>query len=305
MTTAVEQNNSTHEPAPPGFTPEQWAIFERDGIIFLEDALSSDEIQRYTDAIERVASADPKFRTDETFARQNVVEKDSVLAELIDHPRHVGFAHDIFGEQLKLHISQFFIRPPGMTNYNLWHPDGARALPYGVFSPRLPLQIKIGYWLTGLPEAKMGNLVVLPGSHLQQYVDQYDTRDSAPGELIVKVKAGTITVMHSSIWHRVEPNESDVVRKNIFYAYCPAWVTAGDRLKSDPEWIRTLSREQRIIMRSYDQGYDHAKPPASEFPLFLDRDTGSDRDEGAYSDHVALHRRKRRTKAEEWVAAAG
>ena len=150
MTTAVRQT-SNYQLAPPGFTPEQWASFERDGIIFLEDALSPDEIQRYTDAIERVAHADPKFRADETFARQNIVEKDPVLAELIDHPRHVGFAYDIFGEQLKLHISQFFIRPPEMSNYNLWHPDGARAVPYGVFSPRLPLQIKIGYWLTDLP----------------------------------------------------------------------------------------------------------------------------------------------------------
>ena len=302
MTTAVRRT-SNYLLAPPGFTPEQWASFERDGIIFLEDALSPDEIQRYTDAIERVAHADPKFRADAPFARQNIVEKDPVLAELIDHPRHVGFAYDIFGEQLKLHISQFFIRPPGMSNYNLWHPDGARAVPYGVFSPRLPLQIKIGYWLTDLPEAKMGNLVVLPGSPLEQYVDHYDTRDTAPGELSVRPKAGTVTVMHSSIWHRVEPNESDVVRKNIFYAYCPAWVTAADRILSDPEWIRTLSREQRIIMRSDDQAYNHAKPPATEFPLFLDRDTGSDRDQGAYPKHVALHRRKRRTRAEEWVAA--
>ena len=38
-------------------------------------------------------------------------------------------------------------------------------MPYGTFSPDLPLQIKIGFWLTDLPQAKMGNLVVLPGSH--------------------------------------------------------------------------------------------------------------------------------------------
>jgi hypothetical protein len=148
----------------------------------------------------------------------------------------------------------------------------------------------------------MGNLVVLPGSHREQYVEHYDTRDSAPDELIVKVKAGSITVMHSSIWHRVEPNTSDRVRKNIFYAYCPAWITAADRITSDPQWLETLSREQRIIMRSYTKGYDHAKPPASEFPLFLDRDTGTDRDAGTHAEHVALHRRKRRTKAEEWVS---
>lgn len=299
MTNAV--TDTEYRIAPPGFSPEQWATFEEDGIITIEDALSPQEIERYTDALDRIASNDPKYDPNETFGRENVVELDAVLAELIDHPRHVGFAYDLFGEQLKLHISQFFIRPPGMTKRNLWHPDGARAVPYGVFAPRLPLQIKIGYWLTDLPHDSMGNLVVLPGSHRQQVVDEYDTHDAVPGERIVKVKAGTITVMNSSIWHRVEPNTSDVVRKNIFYAYCPAWITAADRLTSDPAWLQTISREQRIIMRSYDHGYHHAKPPASEFPLFLDRDTGSDRDEQAYGDHVALHRRKRRTKAEEWV----
>jgi hypothetical protein len=34
-----------------------------------------------------------------------------VFTELIDHPRHIGFAYDMFGELLKLHISQFFVRP--------------------------------------------------------------------------------------------------------------------------------------------------------------------------------------------------
>ena len=210
----------------------------------------------------------------------------------------MGFAYDLFGELLKLHLSQFFLRPPGGEHYNKWHPDGARALPYGVFSPELPLQIKIGYWLTDLPSEKMGNLVVLPGSHRQQYVDSYDTHKSAPGEQVMCLPRGAMTVMHSSIWHRVEPNESDVTRKNIFVAYCPAWVTPADRLLSDDKWLETLNREQRIIMRSYTHGYHNAKPPASEFPLFLDRETNSDRDPDRYGEHVALGRRKRLTTAE-------
>ena len=56
----------------------------------------------------------------------------------------------------------------------------------------------------------MGNLVVLPGSHREQYMDGYDTHESIPGEMVVCPRKGTMTVMHSSIWHRVEPNESDV-----------------------------------------------------------------------------------------------
>ena len=177
-------------------------------------------------------------------------------------------------------------------------------MPYGTFSPELPLQIKIGFWLTDLPEAKMGNLVVLPGSHREQYIDEYDSHEPIDGEQVVTLKKGTMILMHSSIWHRVEPNDSDVVRKNIFYAYCPAWLTPADRVLSDPAWLETLNREQRIIMRSYDNAYSNAKPPASDFPLFLDRETGLDRDPDAYRDDVKLHRRKRRTWAERKKAAA-
>ena len=52
-------------------------------------------------------------------------------------------------------------------------------------------------------------------------------------------------------------------------------------------------REQRIIMRDYDYAYDHTKPPARDFPLFLDRETGLDHDPGRYHERVAKSRRKR------------
>ncbi|MCB9152048.1 MAG: hypothetical protein H6641_25105, partial [Caldilineaceae bacterium] len=74
--------------------------------------------------------------------------------------------------------------------------------------------------------------------------------------------------------------------------------TSADRLTSDPEWLATLGREQRIIMRSYTHAYDNAKPPLADFPLFLDRETGLDHDPGRYQAHVNLARRKRMTAIE-------
>ena len=55
-------------------------------------------------------------------------------------------------------------------------------------------------------------------------------------------------------------------------------------------------------MRSYSNAYHNAKPPASEFPLFLERDTGIETDEGAYLEHVQLNRRKRMTMPERLAA---
>jgi ectoine hydroxylase-related dioxygenase (phytanoyl-CoA dioxygenase family) len=296
MATAFAERNDiqslAYKEAPPGFTPEQREYFEREGYLILPERLSDEEIARYLDAIDRQTQNHPKYDPNEFYSRENIVELDPVFAELIDHPRHVGYVYDYYGELLKLHLSQFFIRPRG-GQHNMWHPDGARAVPYQVFAPDLPCQIKVAYWLTDLPRPRMGNLVMRPRSQRQQYFEYYDTHESVPDELVVCVSRGTILLMNCNVWHRVEPNDTDVVRQNIFLAYCPSWIVAGDRLQSDPEWLQTLNREQRIIMRSYIHAYDHAKPPASDFPLFLDRDTGLDHDPERYRDHVKLHRRKR------------
>jgi len=293
----------TYRLAPPGFSPEQRAQFDRDGFLHIPNALSQGEVDAYLEAIERCIASDEKFDASKFYSREHIVERDPLFTALIDHPRHVGFAYDLYGELLKLHISQFFVRPRGGW-HNPWHPDGARAVPYGVFSPILPLQIKFALWLTDLPQPKMGNLVVRPGSQFEQYFEGYDTGDSYPDEHIVCAQRGTMTILNGNIWHRVEPNESDVVRRNIFLAYCPSWVVAADHLRSDAAWLSTLNREQRIIMRDYDYAYDHSKPRDSEFPLFLDRDTGLDHDEGKYHERVVRSRRKRMLAHEKAAANA-
>ena len=282
--------------APEGFTPEQWDQFMEDGVLIIENALSDDEVEMYLEAIDRLCGADPEYRPGKFYGPENVVERDPLFAELIDHPRHVGYAYDVYGELLKLHISQVFVRPRD-SKHNAWHPDGARAVPFGVFAPELPLQLKIGYWLTDLPDSKMGTFVYMPGSHRAQYFEQYTTHESVPGEKTLRVPRGTMTLTHCNTWHRVEPNESDVTRKNIFLAYCPSWVCEADRHQSSPQWLETLNREQRIMMRSYSNGYARTKPPAEDFPLFLERETGSDSDPDA-DERVPLDIRKRRTMHE-------
>ena len=122
---------------------------------------------------------------------QNTIDElTAAFAALVDHPRHVGYAYDLFGELLKLHQSQFFIRPPGGERYNIWHPDGARAVPYGTFSPELPLQIKIGFWLTDLPEAKRRRPasqedLLCPLPHLA-YPDR--AREGGFGEVAIRLR---------------------------------------------------------------------------------------------------------------------
>ncbi|MGF1484768.1 MAG: phytanoyl-CoA dioxygenase family protein [Opitutales bacterium] len=295
---------TTYKKAPPGFTEETWDQFMREGFLVIENVLTEAACDAYVEAIDRIAAADPNYDPGKFFNRQKAVCLDPALVDMIDRESHIGYAYDLYGELTKVHLSNIMIRPTN-TWRNLWHPDGARALPFQVFSPELPLQLKVGYWLTDLPDSGYGNLVVLPGSHKFQYLDAYDTHDSVKGEVVLKVKRGAITLMHCSTWHRVDANESSVERKNIFMTYCPGWITPEDRFTDDAAWLATLTREQRILMRSYGHPYANTKPPEVDSPLYLDRNTGQKSDPGVYAEHVTNNRRKRLTFHEKLAIKRG
>lgn len=293
----MSEATAAFQKAPPGFTPEQRAAFDRDGYLLIENALTPDEVRFYKDVIDAVAAGHPDYTPGKTFAPwSGVAHLHPTLAELIDHPRHVGYAYDLYGELLKLHNSQFFLRPPGKSSTK-WHNDGARAVPYSVYAPTIPLQFKVAYWLTDLPRENMGNLVVHPGSHRSQHFDAYTRADDMPGQVAVCVPAGTMMFINGNLFHKVQDNDSEVTRYNFFYTYCPSWVCEADRLSCDEAWLSTLPRERRIILRSYKNPYDRTKPPAEDFPLYLDRDTGLDHDVDADLD-VPLAVRKRRVAHE-------
>lgn len=277
--------------APPGFTADQWADFDRDGYLVVPDRFDDQAIEALLDAAYEVARADPKYCADRYYGAEPIVERHPSFADLIAHDRHVGFAYDVYGEQLRLHTSQLFLRPPGGA-VSEWHFDGARMVPYRVYSPRLPLTIKIGYWLTDVTAVGMGCLVVIPGSHRWDAMDAYTSHESVPGEVPVTVRRGTITVMHHALWHRVEPNSSGRTRANIYLGYGPSWVHASDRVTADPEWAATLPRTERIVMRAYRSPYEFAKPPADDAPLFLPRGDESDGASPApvVPWHLARHR---------------
>jgi hypothetical protein len=285
--------------APAGFTAEQWAAFDRDGFLVVEDAFSDAELAAWTDAVLRLRRE--RAGAAGFFTLQNFVEVDPSFASLIDHPAYVGLAYDLYGELLKLQLSELFVRSPGDgARPERWHIDGPRTTPYAAFTGDAPMQVKFGVWLTDVAEHDMGNLAFVPGSHRDAWFDAYDTDESPPGEEVLTVRRGSLTLMNTALWHRTTANRSRRTRLNLYLGYSPSWLPTTDRAVSDPDWLATLNREQRIIMRSYSTPYAHAKPPADDYPLFLDRETGLDREPGRYRDHIRLFHRKRTTALERW-----
>ncbi len=175
-----------------------------------------------------------------------------------------------------------------------WHYDGPRQVPFQVFSSNIPLRIKVGYWLTDIREAKMGNLVFLRGSHRLRHLRQYCTHEAVQGEESLTVSAGTMIIMFEGLWHRVDENLSEQTRINLFYEYGPAWVTASDRWQSNLTWLETLNREQRILMRNCEFPNSLIKPPAEDVPLFDLRANEEDLDSNYFGENLPVELRSRR-----------
>ena len=68
--------------APDGFTLQQWELFNQDGIIIIEDAISDDGVAEYIEAIDRVTSTDAKYQDGEYWGKDNIVELNSVFTNL-------------------------------------------------------------------------------------------------------------------------------------------------------------------------------------------------------------------------------
>src|ERR1700675_4435979 len=105
MATATIETRASVAPsyhkAPPGFTEEQWRFFDREGYLLLEDAIPPADVERYIDATNRIAAEHMRRSPEKPFTLwQGVAHLDPVFTELIDHPRHIGFAYDLYGELL-------------------------------------------------------------------------------------------------------------------------------------------------------------------------------------------------------------
>lgn len=280
---------SAERNAPQGFTPETWARFNENGYLIVPSVLSNDEVTRLKD----LALSFAPYRGTEGFFEVNIIEKHPAFAALINHDAHIGYVYDLYGEASKLLLSQFFVRPPFQPVRNDWHFDGPRQLPFSTFSPYLPLRLKVGFWLTDLPKDKMGNLLVVPGSHRQDFLEQYKTHDVNPNQRAITARAGDMILMSAGLWHRVDVNESATTRINIFYEYGPSWITASDHWRVHPAVLDGLDREQRLLLRDYDYPNALIKPPAEDYPLFQDAKPA-----GRYADHVPAYLCKHPTRIE-------
>jgi ectoine hydroxylase len=96
------------------------------------------------------------------------------------------------------------------------------------------LSVKLAYWLSDVSEPGRGNLKVVPGSHLVNWIDGPPRRDipwpDPEGAVEVTAGPGDAVFFDRRIWHTRSRNYSPHSRKAVFLGYTYRWTAIRDEL---------------------------------------------------------------------------
>lgn len=218
---------------------EQRATFERDGFMLVHGALDAPAVERLHAAAMR---ADARFRSQPEIGPHHVLNehdlfgRDDAYLTLIDLPTTFPKVWGVLGWHIHVFHTQLLVTPPSHpaapTGAYGWHQDNNRMnLDLGT-TPQPRISVKVGYFLTDLAEAGMGNLCVVPGSHLE------DRPDLAPGEqpergIEVVASAGDAIIFDRRLWHSASTNQAESTRVFVTVGYSHRWLRPKSQMDLD------------------------------------------------------------------------
>ena len=265
--------------------------FERDGFLMVRGALSPDEIERYTAAVdaayewERRLGPAGRFDTAGSLQKISAVAHCPTLAHLVDHPAVLPLVWSVMGWNIHLTHSHFDVHPPlpGPRQFRWrWHQDGGRQNIDIETDPRPRMAVYVAFWLSDVSQPGRGNMAVIPGSHTLNWLSGPPGPEiewpKPPGAIEVTAEPGDVLFYDRRLWHTRTDNHSALVRKAVFFGYTYRWVSIRDEpldLSAHPE-LGDLSPVQRQLLGIGDDtgdGYWGHSPDA--VPLYAElRDAG-------------------------------
>jgi hypothetical protein len=212
-------------------TADELCDFDRDGFLVVPGALDGDTVAHLLTIAERI---DADYRTQPSVGVHHVlnlhdlVHRDALFVDLVDWPTTFPKVFGVLGWNIQLFHTQLIVTPPapGGTPPDAygWHQDNNRMnVDFETPPPHPRVSVKVGYFLSDLPERGMGNLCVVPGSHMWGRPN-LATGSQPDGALEITARAGDAVLFDRRLWHSASTNASPATRVFLTYGYSYRWL---------------------------------------------------------------------------------
>jgi ectoine hydroxylase len=234
--------------------------FEADGYLVVPGALDEGETAFARDAVLGAYERGKQRGELDKFGalhRLSAVTYCPELSFLLDHPRTFGLVWSVLGWNVHIYHSHVDVHPPRTQTSDPhwgWHQDGGRQNREVETHPRPRLSVKLAYWLSDVSQTGRGNLMVVPGSHKQDWLDGPPRRSLAwpapPGAIEITANPGDALFFDRRLWHMRSENYSDITRVATFFGYTFRWIVGRDEVAALPEqaWWEHLTPVRRQLL---------------------------------------------------------
>jgi ectoine hydroxylase-related dioxygenase (phytanoyl-CoA dioxygenase family) len=213
-------------------TGQERERFDEDGFLLVPGALDAGTT---AELLGVALEADTRFRAEpevtpfHVLNRHDLVAGDERWLPLVDWPATFPIVCGLLGWNIQLFHTQLLVTPPAPagspTGAYGWHQDNNRMnLDLDLGGGVQPMiSVKVGYFLTDLPDDDMGNLHVVPGSH-RRGRPEVPVGAQPPGAVAVTARAGDAIVFDRRLWHAASTNCSRHTRVFATFGYAHRWV---------------------------------------------------------------------------------
>src|SRR5205823_7220721 len=211
-------------------TPEEIRTFVRDGYLVRERLIPMEQVERLRQAFDETVARDERLETKGgkrfggVFMR-HMMDKHPAFLEFLNFPPAVSVARALFGP---------FVQSRGFTG-RVCYPDTPEQETVWHFHQRLvpdplppmfsrPQSLDVLIYLDDIDD-RNGPLCVLPGSPhwLEEDLSVNDVEEK-PGQVVLRLPAGSLVLAHGALWHRSLPTQPDcTIRRLLLWGYGPAW----------------------------------------------------------------------------------
>jgi hypothetical protein len=258
---------------------QQQEQFGANGFIVIPDFISKNCLVSIQQTIDSLQGETP-FKANGRWDLRDCFSKGEQFADVATDTALLTVVTQLLGWNIKLLGSHIVKMNIGIEDTKIpvrWHRDGGMLLAE-LPDPLPQMFVKVSICVSGSSHDESGELMVVPGSHRLIGAPANDPKTGMPvGSSSVWIKPGDLLIFDWRLWHAVNRNKSEVIRRTLYFAFGFRWLMPIDSQKI-PEQLMISPIHKQIFGSSTELG--NYLPSEEEVPLkvFLEKINGGDTD---------------------------